>query len=123
MLRSHSWNELLPSRYCKKHYGGKDNLSLRKLIKKHGIQYKAFSKKLSDWAYVIKYRDSFICKICGKKPKDPHFLQAHHIHAKFNHPELKYELKNGVTLCHWCHKTVDKYMKLLEKIYGRTCKI
>lgn len=92
-------------------------MSLRRLIKKHGIQYKAFSRNLTDWSYSIKYRDSFECKICGKRPKEARFLQAHHIHSKYCHPELKYELKNGITLCHWCHKTVDNYMRLLEEFF------
>lgn len=91
-------------------------MSLRKLIKKHAIQHKAVSKRLTDWAYMIKYRDGFTCKICGKKPQEPRFLQAHHIVAKSSHPEIKYELKNGMTLCHWCHKRVDQYMKLLEEV-------
>lgn len=46
-----------------------------------------------------------LCK-CGKHTID---LEAHHIKEQSRYPELIYELSNGLTLCHKCHKLTDNY--------------
>lgn len=46
------------------------------------------------------------CKYCGKHTID---LEAHHIKEQSRYPELIYELSNGLTLCHKCHKLTDNY--------------
>lgn len=53
------------------------------------------------WSKNIKNRDSWKCKInnaecCGK-------VIAHHILSWAKFPELRYELNNGITLCHFHH--------------------
>ena len=80
------------------------------LINKYSITHRSKKKRHTDWAYSVKYRDNFTCQDCGyhgKGNKD-RFLQAHHIKPKSLFPKLKYDLKNGITLCHWCHKKRDK---------------
>ena len=59
--------------------------------------------RLKIWRENILRRDGFVCRRCGKMiPK--HLLHAHHIKSQTNHPELKYRLSNGITLCFECHR-------------------
>jgi len=50
------------------------------------------------WAEDIKKRDG-CCMICGSEKK----LNAHHINDASNHPDLRYDMDNGITLCRKCH--------------------
>lgn len=52
------------------------------------------------WAKAVKDRDGWACKECGAKDR----LHAHHIKKWRDYPSLRYELDNGVTLCHSCHE-------------------
>ena len=98
-------------------------MSLKRLISRLAIQHKAFSKKSKDWADVIKYRDSYQCVICGIKPKDSQFLQAHHIKPKKQNSHLKWNHDNGITLCHWCHKIVHSFrFQTVEEARIQICK-
>jgi len=45
------------------------------------------------------------CACCGG---DKH-LEAHHIFAKANYPELMDDVDNGIALCKWCHKKYHSY--------------
>lgn len=54
-----------------------------------------------EWRYKIYTRDGFKCKMsnkdcCGR-------LEAHHILRWSDHPELRYDVNNGITLCHFHH--------------------
>jgi len=42
-------------------------------------------------------RDKSVCKINNKDCKGP--LEVHHILNSMDYPELRYEVKNGITLC------------------------
>jgi 5-methylcytosine-specific restriction endonuclease McrA len=55
------------------------------------------------WASLVKNRD----KEC-KKCKSKYDLHAHHIQAYKNHPDLRYDLSNGITLCGKCHRLEHK---------------
>lgn len=57
-------------------------------------EYKTWRAKVFD-------RDGFKCQICGKVGG---VLNAHHIKEFSKHPELRYEIDNGITLCESCHK-------------------
>jgi hypothetical protein len=52
------------------------------------------------WRNQVLERDDHTCQDCGAKPEVPH---AHHIKSKSEHPELKTDVDNGVTLCEDCH--------------------
>lgn len=51
------------------------------------------------WVKAVKDRDGWACVECKSTDR----LHAHHIERWRDRPELRYELSNGVTLCHDCH--------------------
>ena len=53
----------------------------------------------SDWAKLILQRDNKKCMNCGSESK----LEAHHIWPQSAFIQLRYTLKNGITLCRDCH--------------------
>ena len=62
--------------------------------KMYDVQYKY-------WMLEVKKRDSWKCRInnsdCGGR------LESHHILNWKDYPELRYEINNGITLCHAHH--------------------
>lgn len=65
-----------------------------------------------EWRMAVFTRDNFKCRICGKHGSD---LEAHHIKEVRNYPNLIYDVDNGLTLCHECHKTTDNYANGAKK--------
>ncbi len=61
------------------------------------------------WRNSVFARDDWTCQKCGKRGIE---LRAHHILIFSQHPELKFTINNGITLCKSCH---NKF----HKIYGR----
>ena len=55
------------------------------------------------WRKSVWQRDRWTCVNCGHKGKD---IVAHHVKAFSKHPELRFIVNNGVTLCRSCHKRV-----------------
>jgi DNA-binding CsgD family transcriptional regulator len=51
------------------------------------------------WSKQVRLRDG-ICQCCGAFNN----LHAHHIKRWKDYPELRYDLSNGVALCHTCHE-------------------
>ena len=51
-----------------------------------------------EWRLAVYRRDHFTCQMpgCGFKGRG---IQAHHILTVRDHPELVYEVTNGITLC------------------------
>ena len=68
-----------------------------------------FRKKTNDrrdsaygaWRKQVWLRDNFACKIANPDCKGR--LEAHHILGWAEYPELRYEINNGITLCHAHH--------------------
>jgi hypothetical protein len=54
-----------------------------------------------EWRKKVKNRDNWRCKIANEDCRG--HLQAHHILPWRDYPELRYELNNGITLCHAHH--------------------
>jgi len=54
----------------------------------------------SDWSKLVIQRDGYKCKTCGEEKN----LEAHHIWPQGWYPQLRYILKNGITLCCKCHE-------------------
>jgi 5-methylcytosine-specific restriction endonuclease McrA len=75
----------------------------------------------ANWRQQVFRRDSYACVMCPKtsaakltfKAQRRH-LEPHHIIRKIDHPELMYEVDNGVTLCNCCHEKVTDHEKEYE---------
>ena len=63
------------------------------------------------WKEAIKKRDNFICKIKNKDCCG--ILEIHHILNWADYPELRYEINNGITLCHNHHPKGRKKEQLM----------
>jgi len=68
-------------------------------------EYKVYLKEnahkaLNIWAYKVKKNNSFKCLSCQA---DNQMLHAHHVLNRKQHPDLQYELSNGVSFCKACH--------------------
>jgi len=53
-----------------------------------------------EWRLAVYKRDRFTCRDCGEHSRK---LVAHHIKEWANHPDLRYDVSNGITLCETCH--------------------
>ena len=65
----------------------------------------SFEYKL--WREAVFKRDNYQCIWGGKEHGSK--LNADHIKAFSQYPELRFAIDNGRTLCHDCHKTTDNY--------------
>lgn len=57
------------------------------------------SYKYRQWRTAVLERDGYQCQDCGALEH----LQAHHIREWQQHPEQRFDISNGVTLCQTCH--------------------
>lgn len=64
-----------------------------------------FTPQYSEWRASVFERDSFTCSDCGVVGGE---LNAHHIKAYAEYPDLRLDINNGVTLCVNCHKNRHK---------------
>lgn len=70
------------------------------------------------WRKAVLERDGYICQGCGSMKN----LEADHILPWSTHPEIRYEVSNGRTLCRPCHLKTDTYGSGALK-YRQTLKI
>lgn len=91
----YSANGSLKAKYCsqKCRYTSK---------RKPGADKKRNSYKYRQWRDAVYTRDSYTCQQCGAIGA----IQAHHIKPWKDHPELRYDVANGVTLCQTCHENI-----------------
>ncbi len=63
------------------------------------------------WRKAVLFRDNYACQDCGKRLADyPNLrLQAHHLKAASEFPELRDDISNGLTLCFECHKKTESW--------------
>lgn len=57
--------------------------------------------KYKEWRNRVFTRDGFMCRICNSELGT--FIQAHHILRWADHPEHRYDVNNGITLCRAHH--------------------
>ncbi len=60
------------------------------------------------WAKAIKERDNYTCCICNQRGGK---LRSHHIKGWTENPTLRFDLENGVCMCHACHQSFHKKYK------------
>jgi len=51
------------------------------------------------WRSAVLERDKHYCRLCHSRSD----LQAHHIKRFATHPDLRWDVANGITLCKSCH--------------------
>ena len=64
------------------------------------------SIKFKEWRSEVFRRDRWVCQKCENKNGSK--INAHHIKPFARYPELRFEIKNGITLCIECHKLEHK---------------
>lgn len=70
------------------------------LILRSSLEYRQWRKSVFE-------RDNYLCVIGGKEHGNK--LNADHIKAFASHPELRFDVSNGRTLCEACHKKTETY--------------
>jgi hypothetical protein len=72
---------------------------------KGGKPWKRFTDpRYVAWRTAVLERDAYICQHCHRTcNKNERGLAAHHIKPYATHPELRYDVANGITLCRQCH--------------------
>jgi 5-methylcytosine-specific restriction endonuclease McrA len=58
------------------------------------------------WRFKVFERDNWKCVMCGHHGKD---LQADHLYSFTEFEELRFDLRNGRTLCKPCHQKTENY--------------
>lgn len=76
---------------------GGQSMTIRK-----SIEYK-------DWRLAVFAKDDFTCVGCGDNRGRN--LQAHHILSFAEHPNLRFDVSNGTTLCKKCHAKLHPELK------------
>lgn len=64
-----------------------------------------FNGELRKWRSIIFDRDDYTCRHCKKSGGK---LNAHHLNSWDKHPDDRFEITNGVTLCETCHRNFHK---------------
>lgn len=108
--------------YKKSFYGEKSPnwIHDRNMLKKKDYRdYYGTDSASKDWAKQVKSRDGWKCKISNKECYGR--LEAHHILSWKYYPEVRYDVNNGISLCHYHHpkkrkdeiESIDFLKKLL----------
>lgn len=74
-----------------------------------------------EWRMGVYSRDGFKCKIANSDCRGR--IEAHHILNYKNHPELRYEINNGITLCQAHHPHKRKDEQQLAPIFKELLKV
>ncbi len=82
-------------RLGQKRYSGEDHPYW-----KPGSRRRSRSGRHRSWASAVINRDNATCRSCGISGVEMH---AHHVKSFADHPDLRFDPNNGVTLCHKCH--------------------
>lgn len=69
------------------------------------------------WRTAVFERDHYTCQVCGQAGN---YLNADHILPWVSHPELRYEVSNGRTLCVPCHRKTPTFAWRAKHVIGAT---
>lgn len=84
-------------------YIGEDNPNWKGGITTRDLDRSRYRAKA--WVKAVKDRDGWRCVECGSTEG----LHAHHVKSWRYHPDLRYEVSNGKTLCEPCHEAAHGY--------------
>ena len=70
-------------------------------------------REYREWRTSVYERDNYTCQCCGVSGGS---LNAHHINSFSDHPESRYDINNGITLCVKCHDSTEAGS--FHNIYG-----
>jgi len=121
-----SWNKVIKGfrageghHWYGKNHSGENNgtyIKDRSKLKKTGDAEKdRRSSAYVTWRNSVWLRDNFKCKIAN--PDCSGRIEAHHILGWIAYPELRYEINNGITLCHAHHPRKRAEEKRLEPLF------
>jgi len=82
----------------------RSTLPKKKTVQKATVHAWRKTTNYRQWRAEVLERDSRTCQFCAAKKN----LTAHHIVAGSVDPELRYEVRNGITLCRNCHKILER---------------
>lgn len=71
--------------------------------------------RYKNWRKQIFKRDDYTCQICLKRGGD---IEADHIKQFAYHPELRFDVNNGRTLCKKCHRKTPTYGNSRKEQYA-----
>lgn len=63
-----------------------------------------------EWRKSVFERDGYACQDCGSKDR----INAHHIKTWSGHPELRFDVDNGKTVCFECHKKYHPHIGFFD---------
>ena len=81
-----------------KHWNWKGGIDLENRRLRNSAEHK-------DWSKSVYARDYWTCQLCSYKGNS---IVAHHIKSWAEHPDLRFEISNGRTLCRSCHIKIHK---------------
>jgi hypothetical protein len=67
------------------------------------------SHAYDEWRKAVKTRDKWRCRHCGRRTQ----LHAHHVRGWTSHPEMRFDVSNGLTLCRSCHQNEHARLRAL----------
>lgn len=86
----------------------------KKAVQKATVQAWRKTTNYRQWRSEVLSRDNRTCQFCASRKN----LTAHHIVAASVDPDLRYEIRNGITLCRNCHKVLERAQ---EKLLPQRC--
>lgn len=107
-----AWKYEVNRKYCGRECLGKSN-GKKMMGENHhnwkgGISPRCLNTvKYKNWRKLVFERDNYICQKCGYSKG--RILEAHHIKSWAKYPKLRFDIKNGQTLCKNCHKKTDTF--------------
>ena len=84
------------------HWNWKGGISSKNILERQSSKYK-------QWRRRVFKRDNYTCQMCSVRGGK---LNAHHIKGFAEDKLLRYNMRNGITLCVKCHKKVHRFMRL-----------
>lgn len=77
-------------------------------------------RKRSKFRKQVLKRDEYTCQMCGRKENTGFGrLEVHHIKSWHKYPELRWEVSNGITLCHKCHRLAERWEYHFKKVNNK----